>query len=475
MTEQPPKPSGKFRVIPFVICAAACFHAAYSTPLSFFIFGYVLCLVRLAWDLAPRPAFYAGLAVGMLCFAPQLGFFWGIFHWMAPALWFIMAFWIALFVALASAAFKNLGANGGVLLAPFLWMGLEYFRSELYYLRFAWLNVGYSLAGASQYFSFHFFGVYGIGFTIVFVAGCMVAGRWKWLGAGFAGAFIVMAVLLPGGSWLHSPPRRVQVAGVQLEFPSTGEVVSNLNKAIAQHPEAQLLVLSEYTFTERVPREVLDWCREKKKYLVVGATDPVPDGNYYDTAFVVGPDGVEVFKQAKSVPIQFFSDGLPAQEQKVWESPWGKIGICICYDLSYTRVADRLIQLGARAIIVPAMDVKEWGRHEHELHGRVALVRAAEYEAPVFRVASSGMSQLVNAHGEEKAGAPFGGHGEIISGEMVIESISYFQLSRLPLPLDRFLAPLSVVVTAVFILWLPGAAFFRLALRRGKPAPPMEL
>ncbi len=59
---------------------------------------------------------------------------------------------------------------------------------------------------------------------------------------------------------------------------------------------------------------------------MVGGKDPVGTNNYYNTAFVVGTNGEIVFKQVKSVPIQFFRDGLPAPEQKVWNSPWGKIG-----------------------------------------------------------------------------------------------------------------------------------------------------
>ena len=83
---------------------------------------------------------------------------------------------------------------------------------------------------------------------------------------------------------------------------------------------------------------------------------------------MINPEGRVEFKQAKSVPVQFFVDGMPAKSQAVWESPWGKIGICICYDLSYSRVTDRLIRQGARALIVPTMDMIAWGGHEHELH-----------------------------------------------------------------------------------------------------------
>jgi apolipoprotein N-acyltransferase len=443
-----------------VIGAAAFFNAAYSTKYSVLIFGCVICLVALARLPKARFAFYAGFAAGLLCVVPQLWFFLGIFGRGAIALWAILAFWIALFVALASAAYRGVGPRRFVWLVPFLWTGLEYFRSELYYLRFSWLNIGCALA-FPPWVPFGLVGVYGIGFIAVFIASCIVTGRWKLLVASFVIGLVLLGLLFPAYSGLRAR-RRVQVAGVQMEFPSAREVVSNLDKLIAEHPEAQLLVLSEYTFEEQVPQTIMDWCREKQKYLVVGAIDPASGGDYYDTAFVIGPDGNIVFKQAKSVPIQFFKDGLPAKEQQVWESPWGKIGICICYDLSYSRVTDSLANLGAEALIVPTMDLKGWGWHEHDLHERIALVRAAEYRVSIFRVASSGISQLVDAGGNERATAPFPGEGASISGEMALP----FGAGKLPA--DRYVAPLAVAVTAIFVVWLAIATLIRMMLRKGK-------
>jgi predicted amidohydrolase len=232
-----------------------------------------------------------------------------------------------------------------------------------------------------------------------------------------------------------------------MEFPTESEVISNLGNLVKDFPTAQLLVLSEYTLEGPVPAKLKEWCRENGKYLIVGGKDPTPDNTYYDTAFVIGPTGKVVFKQAKSVPLQFFDDGLPAEAQRVWDSPWGKIGICICYDLSYTRVTDGLIRLGAQALIVPTMDMERWGRHEHELHRRVALARAAEYGVPIFRVGSSGISQSVNCFGGEDSTAPFPGEGATIAAKLGIGPAGR-------LPLDRALAPLSVVITAAFIAWL---------------------
>ncbi len=225
-----------------------------------------------------------------------------------------------------------------------------------------------------------------------------------------------------------------------------------LDQALAKNTNAPIFVLSEYTLDGPVPDSLKNWCREHSRYLVVGGEDPAGTNNYYNTAFVVGTNGDIVFKQAKSVPIQFFKDGLPAPEQKVWNSPWGKIGIGICYDLSYTRVTDELVRQGAQLLIVPTMDVEDWGRHQHELHSRVAPVRAAEYGIPIFRVASSGISQAVTGDGYVVAQTSIPGSGEIFSAQL-----------RLPthgrLPLDRWLAPFCVAVTGIvtavllFLAW----------------------
>jgi apolipoprotein N-acyltransferase len=237
------------------------------------------------------------------------------------------------------------------------------------------------------------------------------------------------------------------VAGIQLEFPSEIQVISALDKLKEKVPEANLLILSEYTLNGPVPETIKAWCRARRQHLVIGGKDPAPGANFYDTAFVVGPEGEIVFKQVKSVPIQFFKDGLPANEQKIWASPWGQIGFCVCYDLSYRRVTDRLISLGAQAIVVPTMDVIDWGKREHELHARVGLIRAAEYGVPVLRVASSGVSQLIDRSGKEMATAGFPGQGEILNGKMVLAGHG-------SLPVDRWLGPFSVGVTILALAWI---------------------
>jgi apolipoprotein N-acyltransferase len=429
----------------------ASFHLAYSfASMSWLIGVYVWGLCTLAGVQDSRKAFYLGLAIGLAIYGPQLNFFWRIFGPSGIALWLVLAFWLGLFVLLAHITRWSCGRIAFALLVPFLWLGLEYFRSELYFLRFSWLNAGYVFSESPWLPYLAFLGIYGIGFILIFAFGLLslLPGRMAFWGGSIL--LVLLAISVNSRATVPSIPRQtasnVRVAGMQLEFPAELEVPLLLDKLIQKQPEAQLLVLSDYTFDGPVPERVKAWCRKNQRYLIVGGKAAHQGTNFFNTAFVVGPTGEIVFQQAKSVPIQFFKDGQPAELRKVWDSPWGKIGICICYDLSYTKVTDDFIRQGAEALIVPTMDVMEWGGHQHRLHARIAPVRAAEYGVPIFRLASSGISQIVDRRGIARASAGIGGGEEIIAGTLDLGTSGRR-------PFDRFLAPLSVAITSLLMGW----------------------
>jgi apolipoprotein N-acyltransferase len=435
----------------FALVAILSFHLAYSVKnCQVLLVVFFYCLFRLASVPTSRRAFYLGLGMGLAIYAPQLGFFWTIFQGGAISLWLILAFWLALFFLLGQVCRVRFGLLGWAWAAPFCWTGLEYGRSELTYLRFSWLVPGYAFSDSASLHWLACYGVYGIGFVLMTVAVLLaVVPQLGWYGRIVAAMVVAPLLLYPTHS--QPPPRFAErpfrVTGVQLEFPVPSEAVSELDRALGKFPQTDLLVLSEYTFKGPIPDLVKRWCRKYQKYLVVGGEDPVPGSQYYNTAFVVNPEGEIVFRQAKCVPIQFTKDGLPAPGQKLWNSPWGRLGLGICYDASYTVVMDELIRQGAQGLILPTMDVADWGLHQHQLHARIAPMRAAEYGVPVFRLCSSGISQFVGPSGRVVESAPFPGEGEMISAPMRLAN-------RGRLPLDRRLAPLSGVVTIVLSAWL---------------------
>lgn len=98
------------------------------------------------------------------------------------------------------------------------------------------------------------------------------------------------------------------------------------------------------------------------------------------------------------------------------------------------------------------MDAEDWGEAEHRLHSRVTPVRAREYGIPVFRLASSGISQLVDSQGRVVASAPFPGQGHRIEGRLVLGSAG-------SLPVDRYLAIPAVVAVGALLVYLAFRRF----------------
>lgn len=464
--------------------AAMLFQLSFSVdwlwPLVLGYLGILFALRRLA---SPKIAFYVGLLMGLGVYVPQMLFLWRIFSVAAVPLWVILAAFHGVFVLALGRAQVRWGSRAAWIAAPVLWCGIEYFRSEVWWLRFAWFTAGSCLPPGARGLLAPL-GVYGFGAVGMAVAATAcrlmesaavrrLPTSWLFLlgaiGAGTAG------LLCPDWrSGAPAPGGGIPVAGVQLEFPGVPEVRMALEQLAKSRPEARMAMLSEYSFDGPVPEPVLAWCRRQGTWFVAGGRQPLtsaeaaagshwgwfPGGRsmtaeggeesarFYNMAFVIGPDGTVVHRQAKSRPIQFFRDGEPAPSQQVWESPWGRIGILICYDASYRRVTDPLVRQGAQALLIPTMDLESWGEHQHRLNARMARIRAAELGIPIFRVASSGISQLLDATGLERATAPFPGPGQLIAGNLPLIS------GRRPLPVDAWVAPACTGASAGMLLGL---------------------
>lgn len=436
--------------------AGLSFNLAYALPsLAGFLVLTSFALTGIAHATSARLAFYCGLFSGFVMVAPQLAFFHTLFGPPAVLLWLILALWIAAFTLLGQRVAHWWGRKTWIALIPVLWLGFEYFRSELYYLRFSWLNLSYAFADAPVMRGmFSLTGMYGFGALLIGLAAVLWLVPLKHRIIGVAALVVGLSVAANHRGSPSDPDTSssvIRIVGIQAEFPEADEIIPLLDQAVSAHPDADVVVMSEYTMSGDITETIRDWCRDREKHLVIGGKQK-SGGDFRNTAFVVDPRGETVFTQAKSVPIQFFDDGLPADSQQVWNSPWGPVGIAICYDLSYTRVMDNLVRAGAGAIIVPTMDVVDWGEYQHNLHALVAPVRAAEMRLPVFRLASSGVSQVTDASGRVISSAPFPGPGEILYGEIVPQTTG-------GMPLDRHLGPLASATVPLIVCGLLWTRF----------------
>ena len=105
-----------------------------------------------------------------------------------------------------------------------------------------------------------------------------------------------------------------------------------------------------------------------KKFRIYLSAGSVPelgdDGRVYNTAYVFDREGRQIAKHRKvhlfDIDVkggQCFkeSDTLsPGNSATVFDTEFGKIGLCICYDFRFPELARRMVLEGAKIILVPA-------------------------------------------------------------------------------------------------------------------------
>ena len=132
---------------------------------------------------------------------------------------------------------------------------------------------------------------------------------------------------------------------------------------------------------------------------IVGGTLPIACGADRPPAAaccVYAPDGS---RQARYDKIHLF-DAIPGGVERYRESanttagtqpvtvatPWGRLGLAVCYDLRFPELFRRLLDAGAELFAVPAAFTCATGR----AHWDVLRARAIENLAPVIAAAQSG-------------------------------------------------------------------------------------
>lgn len=104
--------------------------------------------------------------------------------------------------------------------------------------------------------------------------------------------------------------------------------------------------------------------RELGLWLVAGSMPEREGDRIYNTSFVFDPAGRQVARHRKmhlfDIDVKggqrfMESETFTAGDQvTVFETPWGKLGLCICFDMRFPELARAMTLAGARAIIAPA-------------------------------------------------------------------------------------------------------------------------
>src|SRR5262249_21593916 len=168
---------------------------------------------------------------------------------------------------------------------------------------------------------------------------------------------------------------KINIACAQIDC-QLGQPAANLDKIINQiraaaARDAQLVIFPECALTgycfesleEAVPfaesldgpsaQKIATVCRETGVYAAVGFIEAA-GGKFYNAAMLVGPEGLVGGYRKVHLPFLGIDRFLAPGDRpfKVFALPFGRVGLNICYDISFPEAARMLKLQGAELIVL---------------------------------------------------------------------------------------------------------------------------
>lgn len=403
-----------------------------------------------------RRAFTLGFIAGVVGYA-------GIIYWityvvvnygylpvyMGVIIMLFLNFYLSVYLALFAAGvyfFQN--KNFLCLVAPALWVSLEYLKSYLF-TGFPWENLGYS-----QYLNFYFiqfadvFGIFGLSFIIVCVNAAifmLLTQRTKKVFISATVVFLVLCFVYLYGYFRisHVQKKMTSAQGVEVSL-----IQGNVDQSIKWNEFFQKKILNNYLelsllnspaaggllvwpetalpFNYRdegdLQKRVNNLPREVQSWFVFGAVSYIPKNRYtsfFNSAYLLSPDGalkgrydkVHLVPYGEYVPLRDLFPFIKKLTAGVGDFSAGtsyrplimgdrKIGVLICYEgilphasRAYKRqAADLLVNITNDAWFGPTSAPYQ--------HFSMVFFRAVETRLYLVRAANTGISGIIDPCGK---------------------------------------------------------------------------
>jgi len=407
---------------------------------------------------APRTI---GFLHGMAAFALGVPWLYLLFSTAAVGLWAILALFTVLFASLQGVAMQR-GITGWhyVIFTTLNWSGWEFIRCELFPLKFPWMTPGLAVGPNAL---LPWIGVYGVSAVVIFGIAAIFQHKWK------TGTVTLLLEACAAFLQPKSPPivadapGVLRVAGLQYESVSIDQYI----KATKALPAGvQHVLWPEYAVPYDVRAEAKEWaalqklCADAGMTMTIGTQTVSPkSADWFNTALTFDATGTRG-EHYKTHPVHFFNDGTPGTTARPVSTNSGKIGTPICFDCDYEGVVRKMTAAGAEAFLVPMMDAESWSARQHDQHAELFRIRASENARWLFVVGTSGVSQIIDPHGQVHGRLAAMEHG-VLTGLVKRETGLTFYTRA------GWVAPWLLLVGAV-ISWT-----WALVSRRGMPAKPL--
>jgi apolipoprotein N-acyltransferase len=403
----------------------------------------------------PRRAFALGLVAGAVYFGGTLYWtpdvlrtFGGISLPLAVAAGGLLVAYLALFpAAVAVVVARGCGRIGpaGVLVTPAVWVAAELARRWVLG-GFPWVLLGSSQAGVTPVVqTAALVGVYGLSALVAFVSAAVALavagrGRERWMAA--AAAVCLVGGLVGWGAWRvqegsllrgGQPVRVALVQGnvLQNEKWDKERATSILNRYLAMTREgaargASLIVWPEsstpFMFEhDAVGRTAITSLAQELGVALLFGSDQYEPGKpprFYNSAFLVGPDGQtkSVYRKMHLVPfgeyvplksllffvaplVESVSDFSPGEDHVVMPLGANRLSTAICYEVVYPDLVAAFTRRGSQLLTTITNDAWYGYSSAPHQHFWQATLRAVEHGRYLVRSANTGISGIVDPYG----------------------------------------------------------------------------
>jgi len=181
-----------------------------------------------------------------------------------------------------------------------------------------------------------------------------------------------------------------------------------------------IIIFPLYTFPEDIyknPEFFTQLAQQTGSYILLGSH--IPSGKkFFDGALLYSPEGKlsGTYQAVQAPPFRSLNETTETQYQLL-ETPFGKIGVLLCYEDSQSRIAQNALETGADFILA----LSNPGHFKDTLLPQKHLyqdqLRAIETGRFVIRVSPNGPTAIINPKGKLKS-QTFANQKTIIYGQI---------------------------------------------------------
>jgi apolipoprotein N-acyltransferase len=169
-----------------------------------------------------------------------------------------------------------------------------------------------------------------------------------------------------------------------------------------------MIIFPLYSFPDdvlRSPEFFTGLAQETKTWILVATYIPQKEGQnitkgFFDAAILYSPEGkfVDHYQAVQPPPFRQIAE-YNQKEYKILATPFGKLGILLCYEDSVPAIAKEAVKKGADILVAlsnPGHFSNTWMPHYHLMQDRLRAIEAGHF---VVRASANGYSGVVDPKG----------------------------------------------------------------------------